>query len=145
MANRTQNYKNHFRFQPVFHFVVLPIFLVNFIIAVRHLIQIPSSSTAWDVVIALNFFLLAIIARVMALSVQDRVIRLEMRLRLQQILPPDLRGRILDLTPRQLVCMRFADDQEMPELMREILAGKLRTLKEMKLAVKNWQGDFLRA
>jgi hypothetical protein len=78
-------------------------------------------------------------------TVQDRVIRLEMHLRLQQILPPELRTRIQDLTHRQLVALRFASDAELPELVREILDGKLTTVKEIKLRVKNWQGDWLRA
>jgi hypothetical protein len=78
-------------------------------------------------------------------TVQDRVIRLEMRLRLQRILPPELQTRIQDLTHRQLVALRFASDAELPVLVREILDGKLTTGKEIKLRVKNWQGDWLRA
>jgi hypothetical protein len=68
-----------------------------------------------------------------------------MRLRLRQILPPELQTRIQDLTHRQLVALRFASDAELPELVREILDGKLTTGKEIKLRVKNWQGDWLRA
>jgi hypothetical protein len=68
-----------------------------------------------------------------------------MRLRLRQILPPELQTRIQDLTHRQLVALRFASDAELPELVREILDGKLTTVKEIKLRVKNWQGDWLRA
>jgi len=81
----------------------------------------------------------------MALTVQDRLIRLEMRLRLRQLLPPDLQPRINDLTHRQLVAMRFASDAELAELVREVLAGKLTTPKDIKLRVKNWQADWLRA
>ena len=81
----------------------------------------------------------------MVVTVQDRVVRLEMRLRLQQCLPADLRSRIDDLTVRQLVALRFASDAELADLVREVLAGKLATTKEIKLRVKNWQGDFLRA
>jgi hypothetical protein len=68
-----------------------------------------------------------------------------MRLRLRQILPPELHTRIQDLTHRQLVALRFASDAELPGLVREILDGKLTTGKEIKLRVKNWQGDWLRA
>jgi hypothetical protein len=77
--------------------------------------------------------------------VQDRVIRLEMRLRLRQVLPTELHGRINDLTHRQLVALRFAGDAELPELVREILEGKLQTGKQIKQRVKNWQPDWLRA
>ena len=81
----------------------------------------------------------------MVLRVQDRIIRLEMRLRLQQCLPADLRSRIEELTPGQLVALRFASDAELPELVREVVAGKLAARKDIKLRVKNWQGDWLRA
>ena len=88
--------------------------------------------------------MLALLARVMAVTVQDRVIRLEMRHRLKDTLPVDLHGRINDLTPRQLVALRFASDDEMPALVREVLAGNLTTQKAIKQRVKNWQGDYLR-
>jgi hypothetical protein len=88
---------------------------------------------------------LAFLSRSQAVTVQDRVIRLEMRLRLRQILPPELQTRVQDLTHRQLVALRFASDAELPVLVREILDGKLTTGKEIKLRVKNWQGDWLRA
>jgi hypothetical protein len=80
----------------------------------------------------------------MTLVVQDRVIRLEMRHRLKDVLPSDLRGRIADLTPRQLVALRFASDDEMPALVREVLAGSLPSPKAIKQSVKSWQGDYLR-
>ncbi len=86
---------------------------------------------------------LAFLARIMAVTVQDRVIRLEMRQRLKETLPPDLRNRINELTPQQLIALRFASDEEMPALVREVLAGNL-TQKAIKERVKNWQGDYLR-
>ena len=145
MASQTQTYKNHIRFQPAFHFFVMPVLLVNFVNQVRHLVQMPSLGTGWGAVLGAALLMLALMARVMAVTVQDRVIRLEMRLRLQQILPADLKAKINDLTPRQLVCLRFACDEEMPELMREVLGGTLTSQKSIKMRVKNWQGDFLRA
>jgi len=145
MANSIQTYQNHSRFLPAFHFFVLPVLFVNLILAIRHLWLMPTMSTAWGVVFAAGLVMLGLLSRVQAISVQDRVIRLEMRLRLQQLLPPDLQGRIRELTPRQLIAMRFASDEEMPELAREVLAGNLSTTKAIKMHVKNWQGDFLRA
>src|SRR5689334_22306636 len=102
MASSSQSYSNHQRWFPLFHFFVMPVFLVNFGNQVRHLIQAPSRTTGWGVVMAAAFIGAALAARVMALAVQDRVIRLEMRLRLQQILPPDLKPKIGDLTREQL-------------------------------------------
>jgi hypothetical protein len=145
MANSVQTYKNHGRLLPAFHFFVLPVLLVNVINAIRHLWLMTAWTTAWGVVFAIGLLMLGLLSRAQAISVQDRVIRLEMRLRLQQLLPPDLQARIHELTPRQLIAMRFASDDEMTDLAREVLAGNLSTTKAIKMRVKNWQGDFMRA
>ena len=145
MAERMQTYKNHLRWLPAFHFFVLPVLLLNMLNEVRRAWRYPSEGSVFLVVVAAALFALAVLSRTQAVTVQDRVIRLEMRLRLQQILPPELRTRIQDLTHRQLVALRFASDAELPELVREILDGKLTTVKQIKLRVKNWQGDWLRA
>jgi hypothetical protein len=84
-------------------------------------------------------------ARLMALKVQDRVIRLEMRLRLREVLPADLQPRISELTPQQLTGLRFASDGELPDLVRQVLAGSLKNATDIKKAVTHWQGDYLRA
>jgi hypothetical protein len=81
----------------------------------------------------------------MALTVQDRVIRLEMRLRMQQALPPELYSRTEDLKPQQLVALRFASDAELADLVREVLAGKLQTQRAIKQRVRQWAPDYLRA
>jgi len=145
MAERVQTYKNHPRLLPAFHFFVLPALLVNVLNEVRKAWRYPSEGSLFLAVVAVALFTLAYLSRTMALTVQDRVIRLEMRLRLRQILPPELQTRIHDLTHRQLIALRFASDAELPELVREILDGKLTTVKEIKLRVKNWQSDWLRA
>ena len=145
MASQAQTYKNHGRFLPAFHFFVIPVLLFNALNAIRHVWLFPNRSTTWALIVAVALLTLAFLSRIMALTVQDRVIRLEMRLRLQQCLPPDLRNRIADLTPRQLVALRFASDAELPDLVREVVAGNLATTKAIKLRVKNWQGDSLRA
>ena len=145
MSQSTQNYKNHTRWFPPFHFFVMPVLLINFLNSARHLWFEPSRSTAFALLVAAAILTLALLARVMAVTVQDRVIRLEMRLRLREVLPPDLQGRINELTPGQLVGLRFASDAELAELVRQVLGGSLTTKKDIKLKVKNWQGDFLRA
>jgi hypothetical protein len=145
MAERVQTYKNHPRLLPAFHFFVLPVLLLNVLNEVRRAWRYPSEGSLFVVVVAAALFTLAYLSRSQALTVQDRVIRLEMRLRLQRILPPELQTRIQDLTHRQLVALRFASDTELPQLVREILEGKLTTDKEIKLRVKHWQGDWLRA
>lgn len=145
MAAQTQTYKSHRRFLPAFHFFVVPVLALNTLNALRHVWLVPNRSSAWAAVVAAALLTLALLSRMMAVTVQDRVIRLEMRLRLQQCLPPDLRNRIGDLTPRQLVALRFASDAELPDLIRDVLAGKLPKPNDIKLRVKDWQGDWLRA
>jgi len=145
MAKRTQTYKNHARFFPPFHFFVLPVLLLNFMNATRHVWLAPNRSTGFAALVAAGLLMLGFSARAMALRVQDRVIRLEMQLRLRGLLPAPLSGRISDLTPRQLVALRFASDAELPDLVRDVLDGKLATQKEIKLRVKDWQADWLRA
>ena len=139
-----QTYKNHARWFPLFHFFVGPVLLLNFLNAARHVWLLPNLSTGLALLVAAALVGLALSARVMALTVQDRIIRLEMRHRLRDVLPSDLHSRVNELTARQLVALRFAGDEEMPALMREILAGSLTTQKAIKGRVKNWQGDYLR-
>jgi hypothetical protein len=145
MATAVQSYKKHARWLPLFHFFVIPALLVNVVVAAWGLIQAPGVWTLWSVVFAIALLGLGFLSRIQALTVQDRVIRLEMRLRLRQLLPPDLQPRINDLTYRQLVALRFASDDELAELVREVLAGRLASSKEIKMRVKNWQSDWLRA
>jgi hypothetical protein len=145
MAERAQTYKNHTRLLPAFHFFVIPVLFLNLLNDIRHAWRYPSEGEAFTVVVGAALLMLAFLSRVQAVTVQDRVIRLEMRLRLRQVLPPELHGRISDLTHRQLVALRFAGDAELPELVREILEGKLQTGKQIKQRVKNWQADWLRA
>jgi Family of unknown function (DUF6526) len=142
---KMQSFSNHARFVPVFHFFIAPVLLVNFI---RTLVQLRDGigfASVLSVLVAAALLALAFLARIFALTVQDRVIRLEMRLRLASLLPTDLQPRIGEFTVAQLVSLRFAGDGELPELARQVLQEKLEDRKAIKRRVKNWQGDFLRA
>jgi Family of unknown function (DUF6526) len=145
MAERTQTYKNHARFFPPFHFFVLPVLFLNLVNTLRHVWLAPNRSTAFAALVAAGILMLGFSTRAMAVAVQDRVIRLEMRLRLRGLLPAPSSGRINELSPRQLVALRFASDAELPDLVRDVLDGKLATQKEIKMRVKDWQADWLRA
>jgi len=145
MADQTQSYKTHIRWFPLYHFFVAPILLLNALNAVRHVFLDPNRSTIFGMLVAFALVSLGHASRVMALTVQDRVIRLEMRQRLLTCPPPDLRGRIGDLTVGQLAALRFASDAELADLVRDVLAGRLTRQREIKLRVKDWQSDFLRA
>jgi hypothetical protein len=145
MADRAQSYKSHTRLLPPFHFFVIPVMLINLLNAGRHAFQHPTLHTGWEVVFALGLVALALFSRVQALTVQDRVIRLEERLRMRRVLPPELHQHIDTLTHRQLVALRFASDEELADLVRDVVGGKLATTKDIKMKVKNWRADWLRA
>ena len=144
MPQTEQNYSNHLRRLPPFHFFVLPIFLLHVLNSVRFVWVAPSLGTGFGLLVAVALFMIAVLARTMALKTQDRVIRLEMRLRMREVLPPDLQRRITELTPEHLIALRFASDAELPELVRQVLGGTLTTTKDIKIAVKDWQADLLR-
>src|SRR4029450_8323599 len=112
MAERVQTYKTHPRLLPAFHFFVLPVLLLNVLNEVRRAWRYPSEGSLFLVVVAAALFTLAYLSRTQTLRVQDRVIRLEMRLRLQRILPPELQTRIDDLTHRALGALRFGSGGE---------------------------------
>lgn len=143
--NRSQNFANHRRFFPLFHFVVAPIFLLNIVWSIVRLSRQVSLDSIVSLLVALALFLLALAARLMALTVQDRVIRLEMRLRMQQQLPPELRARIPEFTAGQLIALRFAGDAELPSLAQRVLDENLTSRTAIKKLVRDWQPDFLRA
>lgn len=144
MAPRPQTYATHRRFYPLYHYS-LAVIIANVLVRGWFAFVSPGFPAIWDFVVSVALACGLLAARSMALTVQNRVIRTEMRLRLAQILPPDLRGRVNDLTLRQLVSLRFASDAELPELMRRCLAGELVRSDEIKKAITQWQPDFLRA
>lgn len=143
--SQNQNFENHIRFFPLFHFVVAPIFLLDIVWSLVRLIRHVSFGAVVALVVAIGLFLLALAARLMALTVQDRVIRLEMRLRMQQLLPPELHARIAEFTLGQLIALRFAGDGELPGLARTVLDEKLTDQKAIKRMVRDWRPDLLRA
>ena len=118
-----QNYSNHRRYNPWHHFVVLPILSINLAVEIQRLIKDPSAYRGWQVVLAIGLFLFSFTARGMALRAQDRVIRLEERLRLSRLIGDQ--AVIESLRPSHLIAMRFAPDEEVPELVRRIAGGEL--------------------
>ena len=146
MANvRPQDFKTHRRWVPPYHFVALPILLFNVIFAFWHAIRIPTRWNWWVAVVAVALFIAVLFVRAMANTVQDRVIRLEMRLRLKEVLTGALAARIGELTPKHLVGLRFASDAELPALVERCLSGELANDEAVKKQVKDWQSDWLRA
>jgi hypothetical protein len=129
---------------PLYHFGTFGILAINFIWRLVALVRRWSWEALLELAVALALLGLFFYARIFALTVQDRIIRLEMRLRLKEILPADLKGRIGDLTRDQFVALRFASDAEMPDLMREVLTNNIVNRDEIKRRIKNWTPDYLR-
>ena len=140
-----QTYANHRRFVPLYHFVSFAILVINQIWAVVRLVRTPSWESGFGVLLAFALLCVFWYSREFPLKVQDRLIRLEMKLRLQHILPPDLKARITDLTPSQLIGLRFASDAEMTDLIRDVLANNIQDRETIKKKIKDWKADNFRA
>lgn len=145
MSEKSQNFENHAKFVPGFHVVAAPILMINFFWCAYQLVRFHTAQSIVSFLLSIALFLTLLYARLFALAVQDRLIRLEMRLRLQQLLPADLRPRIAELEAGQLIALRFASDEELPELTRQVLNEKLTNRKAIKKMIRNWQPDYLRA
>ena len=144
MAEKTpQTKSNHTRFDPMYHFVALPVLLLLLIWTIIHVIRHPFTETAALVVIALLMILMTLKLRNYPLKVQDRVIRLEERLRLARLLPEPLRSRSEALSESQLIALRFASDAELPALVERTLQENL-TRKQIKKAIRDWRPDYWR-
>jgi hypothetical protein len=139
-----QHYSNHTRWYPLFHFVVVPLLAINFLSHLVRFLMAPSWSLFFWVLLSVTLILLALSARLMALKAQDRLIRLEERLRYQQLLTSDLLAKTNALTPGQMIALRFASDEELPELVARTLTGEFAKSKEIKMAIKNWRADHHR-
>ena len=139
-----QSYANHRRNRPVYLLVYL-VFFLNIVWTSYRAAQAPSIDTAMAALTALALGALSFYARVFALTVQDRVIRLEMRLRLSEALPDSLRHRIGEFTIAQLVAMRFASDAELPALAECVLRDKIEDRTAIKKMISDWAPDSLRA
>jgi|SRR5262245_7362147 len=142
---QTQSYSNHRQLVPLFHFGVGITFTAFLVWTALRLRSGVTADTVMPFVLALGLTFLFISIRSMVLRVQDRLIRLEMQLRLQQILPADLRARLNELKVDHLIALRFASDDEIVDLIREVLGGTLSSQNEIKKKIRNWQGDYLRA
>lgn len=141
---KPQSYANHARIVPPFHFVALPLLLIYFLWSAYRAFTAMSTETVMGALLGLAVLMAALFGRLFALAAQDRVIRLEMRMRLAEILPDDLKSRIMELTTKQLIALRFASDEEMAELVRAVLNDSIADQKTIKQRIKNWQADHQR-
>ncbi|MEP6922941.1 MAG: DUF6526 family protein [Pyrinomonadaceae bacterium] len=139
-----QDYKNHRRFHPLFHFVLVPLALFHLIYQIVRLIQEPGFDRAESVLLAIILVGILFIARMNALKVQDRVIRLEEQVRYHKVLQPDLAFQAENLPLNQILALRFASDAELPTLVSRTLGGDVHKPNEIKQIVINWRPDEMR-
>jgi hypothetical protein len=125
--------------------VAFPLFAVNAFFTLYQAVTDFSWGNLVAFGVAVALILLFFLARVMALTVQDRVIRLEETLRMRALLPADLQPRIGEFTVKQLVALRFASDAELPELARQVLDGRIQDQKAIKKLIRAWRADYQRA
>ena len=143
-----QNYSNHVRWFPLFHFVVMPLLLLNFLSHIVRLFMAEPESgrktLAFWTLLSFVFILMGLAARLQSLKAQDRVIRLEEGLRYREILSADLAAKAANLPVDQIIALRFASDGELSGLVERTLNGEFAKPKDIKLAIKDWRGDYLR-
>lgn len=140
-----QDVAKHTRWFPPYHFIAVPILLAQVILTVRDAVRHPGGWAIWGALVAFATWLGIAIARVQALTVQDRLIRLEETLRLQRLLPQSEHAEIERLARRDFVALRFASDAELPALFRRVRNGEFADLKSIKQAITTWRPDDLRA
>ena len=138
-----QSFKSHAKWDPPFHFFLMPVMLATFIFSVKHAWAYPNGITLWLVLLSVSMFVWLIKTRTYAIGVQDRLIRLEERLRMEKLLPVELMPRFDELSVGQIVGLRFASDGELTDLVRRALDERL-TQKQIKAAIQKWRPDHVR-
>src|SRR5690349_4935586 len=145
-----ESYANHRKIVPGYHYAIFGILGINLLWSLYRLLwgypgfEMPIFDRVLAVAVAVALALIAFYARIFPLKAQDRVIRLEEWVRMERLLPAELKPRIKDLRPGQFVALRFASDEELPELTRAVLDGELKTSDDIKKRVRSWRPDYLR-
>jgi hypothetical protein len=144
MADEMQSFASHTKWDPPFHFFLAPLGLVLLGFSIYGMVKTPDLPHAIGIVLVLWILVAVFKTRIYALKVQDRVIRLEERIRLEKLASDPLRSRIPELTVDQLIGLRFACDAEVAALAQKALAEKLNR-KQIKQEIKTWRPDTWRA
>jgi len=144
-VSEQQQYSNHVRFHPPFHFVLIPLLLLHLLYTAYQLFRNPDLPHVDSLLLAIALMVMAFLVRINPLRVQDRLIRLEEAVRYGRVLPRPLAERAVnELRPGQIVALRFASDHELPQLIERVLSGQLTNSAEIKKAIGTWRGDYLR-
>ena len=144
MSDQPQDFATHRRWVPLYHFFTLPVLLVNLVYWVIPVFSSFSFETVLAALVAVVLFVLAFLVRVFGSTVQDRVIRLEERLRLERLLPDERKSRTDEFSVGQLVGLRFASDEELPGLATKVLDDKMEKPDDIKRLIETWRPDFQR-
>jgi len=147
MNEQTQSFANHRRFYPLYHYFALPILYANIVMTLVYAYRHPGTIKwdIWQIIVAMALAVAVLVLRASTIIVQNRLIRLEQRMRLAATLPDRLRARVPELTISQLIGLRFASDAELPALVERCLSGDLKGAEDVKRAITTWQPDYLRA
>jgi hypothetical protein len=138
--SKLQDFRNHARFDPPYHMVLFGVLIVNLAIAITYTVTHFSIFTGWLTILSIAVFIPFVKLRTYPLRVQDRVIRLEERIRLQALAPSEWHAQIYRLSEDQLIGLRFAADDEVVELAKQALEGNLNR-KQIKERIKSWRAD----
>jgi Family of unknown function (DUF6526) len=142
--NVPQTYANHTRWHPPFHFFLAPGSILLLILTIVNVVRHAHRLDSWILLLmGILFFVAVFLIRLNPLRVQDRLIRLEERMRLRALLPPELTARIPELTESQFVALRFASDEEVPALVAKVLASNMQR-RDIKKAIVSWRADTFR-
>ena len=144
MSAAQQSNENHAKLVPAYHYAALPLVFVSTLYFLYTAVTDFSIQSAMTVAFAVGVLITAVFARVFALGAQDRVIRLEERLRMERLFPDDLKARIDEIATEHVIGLRFAPDDELEGLTRRVLAGELSDRKAVKAAIQNWRADHQR-
>lgn len=144
MATDTQTYANHTRWYPLHHFILTPLLLLIFVYNLIQLFRFPDYDRVMWLAMSVGLLILSVVARLSALRVQDRLIMLEEQLRYQRVLPEAAARYAGKLTRSQVIALRFASDEELPDLVKRVSDGELARGDEIKRAVEQWRPDTLR-
>lgn len=144
MAEPVQGFEKHAKMVPLFHYWATAFLVVPTLYFLYLTVTSFSVTNVMLFAFAVGVILVGLLARVFPLGVQDRVIRLEERIRMERLLPDDLKARIHDVSTDHIIGLRFASDEELAGLVRRVLDGELATRKDVKAAVKTWRADHQR-
>ena len=139
-----QTYATHTRWHPIFHFFALPVLALNVLYSLYVIYRNPGFASIWGAIVAIALVMVGLLARVYGLRNQDRIIRLEERVRLGALVPDDLRARIGELSTSDLIGLRFCSDDEVVDAVRAVLAGERKGRQDIKAGVKTWRPDYHR-